>query len=94
MTWQKTWTKAQDDRLSMEWRRGTGIKLISQEVGHSPSAVKSRRVHLGLPPRQVGRSTEVTVRLEPDLHRKAGMRAMARGQSLSSYMRSLVLRDV
>jgi hypothetical protein len=89
------WSPSEDQRFALLWRQGIALKRMTEELGKSEGALNHRRTVLGLAPRRKGdRPVEVTVRVEPDLHRKAGQRAMARGLSLSTYVRSLMLRDV
>lgn len=94
------WSDAERATFKRLWGEGTNIKVIARELGRPPSAIKAQRKHMNLPPRRrpmvegAKRSVEVRVYLSPKVASRLGARSMQASQSMSSYIRTLIMRDL
>jgi hypothetical protein len=90
------WTADQVSTLRRLWAEGAMVKVIEHEVGKCRTAIKKKRLSLGLPPRHnmTHKTEQIKMYLPADLKRKAGIRAAQRSQSLSAYLTYLVRRDI
>jgi hypothetical protein len=48
------WTQEEDELCSELWLKGVIARLIAEQLGRTPSAVRSRSQHLNLPQRHIG----------------------------------------
>lgn len=89
------WTDREITILRRLWLTGTQIKIIAEELGRSPSAVKKKRAEIGLNTRRDhGQNQGLRVNVSPSLYRSIRRRATERGSSVADYLRMLIKRDV
>jgi predicted HicB family RNase H-like nuclease len=89
------WTQDDKNKLTGKWNRGEAIKQIAHDLGKSVSGVKNMRRTLGLPARRTGdKEFQLRINVNKDVHDEMGKRAMDRRQSVSDYVRMLVIRDI
>jgi len=91
----RAWQPYEDTKLTRDWYRNIKTEIIAEELGRSISDVKRRRMKLGLPPRRYLKlRRKITTHVDVDLFHQFGRRCVERGQSISSYLRSLIVRDL
>ena len=89
------WTAQEIKTLRDGWHRGVNIKQLSHDCDRTIYAIKKKRAELKLPPRRKGnRKRQLKVSVSEDDYREMGKRAMERRQSISDYIRYLILRDI
>jgi hypothetical protein len=77
------------------WKAGATVKQIAYDTGKTVSGVKNQRKTLKLPKRRTDDKTHMLrVNVNDTLFRKIGSRAMGRQQTVSDYIRMLLIRDV
>lgn len=90
----KTWSPSQDALVRSLWIAEVSVAQIAHKVGHTESAVKGRRVTLGLRPRRNRlEPRSYSLRLEASLLRELRHRARDRSCGLSTLIRRVLLRE-
>jgi hypothetical protein len=62
------WTEGEDRLCSELWLKGVVARKIAEQLGRTPSAVRSRSQHLNLPQRHVGNHLRNSARIERPSH--------------------------
>jgi len=94
------WTDNDRALLRRLWDEGSALKVISHELGRSYKSIKAQRLVMGLKPRRqplvegARRDVELRTYLSKKAASRLGSLAMQRGQSTSSYIRNLIMRDL
>lgn len=90
------WTQEEDDLLRRLWATGMGAKQVALYIeGRSWSAVKKRRMTLGLPRKREVETKDQSLRvnLTEREYWQVRQRATSRGLTVAEYLRQLIRAD-
>jgi len=97
------WPDREHALLAHMWREGKSCKVIANELFDrfgrecTPAIVKKHALKLGLPPLRQNRNLKkgaLRVNVGPKIYEAVNRRAFAKRETVSMYVRKLILRDL